>query len=102
MISAVNGDLWLDNIGCFRYRVKLNNPLMGTETQTSIVFVIRAVIFEYVKLNNPLMGTETSIYCMLYLIFISVPVKLNNPLMGTETFHLHHKYKVYPPKVVLN
>ena len=32
MISAVNGDLWLDNIGCFRYRVKLNNPLMGTET----------------------------------------------------------------------
>ena len=33
MISAVNGDLWLDNIGCFRYRVKLNNPLMGTETQ---------------------------------------------------------------------
>ena len=31
MISAVNGDLWLDNIGCFRYRVKLNNPLMGTE-----------------------------------------------------------------------
>ena len=32
MISAVNGDLWLDNIGCFSYRVKLNNPLMGTET----------------------------------------------------------------------
>ena len=31
MISAVNGDLWLDNICCFRYRVKLNNPLMGTE-----------------------------------------------------------------------
>ena len=33
MISAVNGDLWLDNIYCFRYRVKLNNPLMGTETR---------------------------------------------------------------------
>ncbi len=32
MISAVNGDLWLDNIYCFRYRVKLNNPQMGTET----------------------------------------------------------------------
>lgn len=31
MISAVNGDLWLDNIYCFRYRVKLNNPQMGTE-----------------------------------------------------------------------
>ena len=36
MISAVNGDLWLDNIGCFRYRVKLNNPLMGTETDRLI------------------------------------------------------------------
>ena len=37
MISAVNGDLWLDNIGCFRYRVKLNNPLMGTETNLNSV-----------------------------------------------------------------
>ena len=36
MISAVNGDLWLDNIGCFRYRVKLNNPLMGTETDCEL------------------------------------------------------------------
>ena len=36
MISAVNGDLWLDNIYCFRYRVKLNNPLMGTETIHSL------------------------------------------------------------------
>ena len=33
MISAVNGDFELGNIYCFRYRVKLNNPLMGTETQ---------------------------------------------------------------------
>ena len=32
MISAVNGDFELGNIYCFRYRVKLNNPLMGTET----------------------------------------------------------------------
>ena len=38
MISAVNGDLWLDNIYCFRYRVKLNNPLMGTETGTYPTF----------------------------------------------------------------
>ena len=37
MISAVNGDLWLDNIYCFRYRVKLNNPLMGTETEYEFV-----------------------------------------------------------------
>ena len=33
MISAVNGDFELGNIYCFRYRVKLNNPLMGTETR---------------------------------------------------------------------
>ena len=33
MISAVNGIFRLDNIGCFRYRVKLNNPLLGTETE---------------------------------------------------------------------
>ena len=32
MISAVNGDFELGNIYCFRYRVKLNKPLMGTET----------------------------------------------------------------------
>ena len=39
MISAVNGDLWLDNIGCFRYRVKLNNPLMGTETNERTIYI---------------------------------------------------------------
>ena len=58
MISAVNGDLWLDNIYCFRYRVKLNNPLMGTETrnkQIDFYFNLGLVV----KLNNPLMGTET-------------------------------------------
>ena len=58
MISAVNGDLWLDNIYCFRYRVKLNNPLMGTETNdlgtTNVCNEMHTV-----KLNNPLMGTET-------------------------------------------
>ena len=40
MISAVNGDLWLDNIGCFRYRVKLNNPLMGTESQQNYISLL--------------------------------------------------------------
>ena len=44
MISTVNGDLWLDNIGCFRYRVKLNNPLMGTET----------MCFDDIRPSNPL------------------------------------------------
>ena len=57
MISAVNGDLWLDNIGCFRYRVKLNNPLMGTETLKLILLMLSH--YNLVKLNNPLMGTET-------------------------------------------
>ena len=39
--------------------VKLNNPLMGTET--SIRFCEIQSIFNIVKLNNPLMGTETSL-----------------------------------------
>ena len=47
MISAVNGDLWLDNIGCFRYRVKLNNPLMGTETTLEHL----VVSLVYIRLN---------------------------------------------------
>ena len=58
MISAVNGDFELGNIYCFRYRVKLNNPLMGTETKSTMVDDNLRHYFE-VKLNNPLMGTET-------------------------------------------
>ena len=57
MISAVNGDLWLDNIGCFRYRVKLNNPLMGTENR-NLLLNLGFSYYLLVKLNNPLMGTE--------------------------------------------
>ena len=57
MISAVNGDLWLDNIYCFRYRVKLNNPQMGTETNLLICHDLASD--RTVKLNNPQMGTET-------------------------------------------
>ena len=60
MISAVNGDLWLDNIYCFRYRVKLNNPLMGTETTTNCGSDSSTMSL-IVKLNNPLMGTETDL-----------------------------------------
>ena len=37
-----------------------------------------------VKLNNPLMGTET-IKLHIALDMVDVRVKLNNPLMGTET-----------------
>ena len=57
MISAVNGIFRLDNIGCFRYRVKLNNPLLGTETEFQVWKIVVSV--KFVKLNNPLMGTET-------------------------------------------
>ena len=38
--------------------VKLNNPLMGTET-AYVVPIESWDEFEEVKLNNPLMGTET-------------------------------------------
>ena len=38
--------------------VKLNNPLMGTETM-SPVFLSTDTPYAWVKLNNPLMGTET-------------------------------------------
>ena len=40
MISAVNGDFELGNIYCFRYRVKLNNPLMGTETDFASAYIL--------------------------------------------------------------
>ena len=58
MISAVNGNFGLGNNYCFRYRVKLNNPLMGTETFLILQSVAIALT---VKLNNPLMGTETDV-----------------------------------------
>ena len=48
----------LVNICCFKDRVKLNNPLMGTETLETN-FDISSIGDIEVKLNNPLMGTET-------------------------------------------
>ena len=39
----------------------------------------------YVKLNNPLMGTETINQHVLNHLRNNNQVKLNNPLMGTET-----------------
>ena len=62
--------------------VKLNNPLMGTETDRLKSTVV--MILSHVKLNNPLMGTETG-YTAVNSLRIVKPVKLNNPLMGTET-----------------
>ena len=48
-----------------RLSVKLNNPLMGTETDVDTIY------FSYdendrVKLNNPLMGTETVYHCRCF------------------------------------
>ena len=57
---------------------------MGTETKQYWGTVI--LVHKDVKLNNPLMGTETLLKPRLYPIFTSLRVKLNNPLMGTETF----------------
>ena len=39
-----------------------------------------------VKLNNPLMGTETIIHIQMNNDVEINNVKLNNPLMGTETY----------------
>ena len=62
MIFAVNGDLWLDNIYCFSYRIKFNNPLMGTE-ELFVFFFVYGIYLLSIKFNNPLMGTEE------YLLF---------------------------------
>ena len=40
--------------------VKLNNPLMGTETVSEDRYIVLHR-FLLVKLNNPLMGTETDL-----------------------------------------
>ena len=66
-----------------RNPVKLNNPLMGTETFTSFTMVVSPL--HGVKLNNPLMGTETHFLSTEKNTHKHAQVKLNNPLMGTET-----------------
>ncbi len=56
---------------------------MGTETKNTMSFV-RIQSLNRVKLNNPLMGTET--YCIHnHRMKHHAAVKLNNLLMGTET-----------------
>ena len=56
---------------------------MGTETchtrHDNLQYIRR------VKLNNPLMGTETISHFVLHPPYDLSIVKLNNPLMGTET-----------------
>ena len=57
--------------------VKLNDPLMGTETEY-IRKGLRSPLC-LVKLNNPLMGTETNNYRQKYSLVIFLYVKLNDP-----------------------
>ena len=57
---------------------------MGTETKHCILGLHSSKII-FVKLNNPLMGTETLSRKYHYNIYSFHSVKLNNPLMGTET-----------------
>ena len=64
--------------------VKLNNPLMGTETLLQHDNCCHQML-KYVKLNNPLMGTETIANEKGVRGSGIAHVKLNNPLMGTET-----------------
>ena len=58
---------------------------MGTETQYP--FVSSNIRCYFVKLNNPLMGTETLPSLGLLKFNTILFVKLNNPLMGTEIAH---------------
>ena len=62
---------------------------MGTETSlvNSAIFIRSCNL---VKLNNPLMGTETERVVPIENLYQMWSVKLNNPLMGTETGHLAH------------
>ena len=56
---------------------------MGTETRLAGL-IVRLILRTIVKLNNPLMGTETLVVSVC-LVCVVCLVKLNNPLMGTET-----------------
>ena len=61
-------DLTISHTNHFSIQVKLNNPLMGTETFV-LDETLFAVAFLVVKLNNPLMGTETYVLNFLDVAF---------------------------------
>ena len=73
---------------------------MGTETPSD--HSATSSIFQSVKLNNPLMGTETPLIHHLPLSHKQLLVKLNNPLMGTETGFLQYTYLYVPSSNSLN
>ena len=56
---------------------------MGTETSLPDCLLIDMISI-LVKLNNPLMGTETPLFQNHYFSKTALTVK-KNPLMGTET-----------------
>ena len=56
---------------------------MGTETLIYRLDTLHP--YQLVKLNNPLMGTETPFFVLNQILLFGKLVKLNNPLMGTET-----------------
>ena len=64
------------------YHVKLNNPLMGTETLKAIAHFLATCV--HVKLNNPLMGTDTIVWIVFLRSTRGNLGKLNNPHKGTE------------------
>ena len=59
---------------------------MGTETHRQIEHLSPCLNLR-VKLNNPLMGTETCHTEFTGFSLHNLRVKLNNPLMGTETLY---------------
>ena len=59
--------------------VKLNHPLMGTETFPQFLPLLLVDSFELVKLNHPPMGTETYFVELLDQSVKKHNVKLNNP-----------------------
>ena len=63
---------------------------MGTETESPPIIKYR-LSMDCVKLNNPLMGTETAVAIGNNTSVSVAEVKLNNPLMGTETLEARVK-----------
>ena len=63
---------------------------MGTETFHLHYKRIIYRLIPIVKLNNPLMGTETIKIYNVRTFKIEFYVKLNNPLMGTETVYPYY------------
>ena len=68
---------------------------MGTETSSIFTGFLLLISARFVKLNNPLMGTETVQTNTIERTSFVYVVKLNNPLMGTETCYIVQNCKTY-------